>query len=192
METPSWTFQITGEGAPIIWHQNDKMIKYPELHKNPLTSDRWCGECSSRVLLHRKCHFLMFLFTFLTVRGIVVNLRSFPNIKDSWLPLWMQFCKCWLCHDCNGMSFYSDHPCNKATQCQLIMVFTCSDPGESRRGDTAPTIPTSPAGWRELLVMEVIMQNLGMPGKLIQCKIQNICWHVFTARLLNILQEDHC
>ena len=60
------------------------------------------------------------------------------------------------------------------TQCVTISYVQCSGPGESRRGDTALTIPTSPAGWPELLVMEVIMQNLGMPGKLIQCKTQNI------------------
>ena len=116
------------------------------------------------------------------------------QIKDSLLPRWIQFCQRWLCHDCNGMSLYSDHPCNKATHnCQGVMgsYVHCAGLAESRRGDTALTIPTSPAGWPELLVMEVIMQNLGMPGKLIQCKTQNNyltcvqCTHLKT--LINFL-----
>ena len=48
------------------------------------------------------------------------------QIKDFLLPCWMQFCQWWLCHDCNGMSLYSDHPCNKATQCHRVNGLICS------------------------------------------------------------------
>ena len=62
------------------------------------------------------------------------------QIKDSLLPHRMQFCPGWLCHDCNGMSLYSDHPCNTMCNDLICSMFRPGREPERRHSSYYPNI----------------------------------------------------
>ena len=62
------------------------------------------------------------------------------QIKDSTLPHRMQFCPGWLCHDCNGMSLYSDHPCNTMCNDLICSMFRPGREPERRHSSYYPNI----------------------------------------------------
>ena len=64
------------------------------------------------------------------------------QIKDPTLPHRMQFCQGWLCQDCNGMSLYSDHPCNTVSGCNglICSMFRPGREPERRHSSYYPNI----------------------------------------------------
>ena len=113
------------------------MIKYPELHKNPMTSDRVMrGNAAEHFCLRGN----VIYWCFSLHSRQFEELLSSSQIKDSTLPHRMQFCPGWLCHDCNGMSLYSDHPCNTMCNDLICSMFRPGREPERRHSSYYPNI----------------------------------------------------